>query len=150
MKGQAYGMGSWRCGPDEAVVLELDPPTCRMWGVSLCDRWWQSIDFDRRQSSLNDSQADLDADGRFVAVISHDEPGVANWLDPGGHTAGTLALRYLFPDPPDDLPPLQQRQVARADLDAVLDPGVVRVAPDERSRRLADRQRAVGRRFGQP
>ena len=59
LKGQAYGMAPWRCAPDEAVVLEVHPPACRMWSISLCDRYWQSIDFADRQSSINSSQATL-------------------------------------------------------------------------------------------
>lgn len=154
LKGQAYGMGAWRCAPDEAVVLTLDPPTCRMWGVSLCDRWWQSIDFGERQSSLNDSQARPDETapergpaGRTTMVISHDDPGIANWLDPGGNTGGTLAVRYLFAD---TLPPLRTRTVPRSDLEAELPPGVARVTPDERRVVLATRRRAVTRRFHRP
>jgi hypothetical protein len=150
MEGLAYGMGSWACARRDAVILELDPPSCRMWGLSLCDRWWQSIDFARRQSSLNDSQATLTDDGRVVAVISHDDPGVANWLDPGGHTAGTLALRYLFPEPPDVLPPLRQRTVPVADLAHHLPAGTPRCDTAARHRALAARQAAVAHRFGGP
>jgi hypothetical protein len=150
LKGQAYGMGSWWCAPDQAVVVELEPPACRMWGVSLCDRWWQSIDFANRQSSLNDSQATLGPDGRFVGVIAHDDPGVANWLDTGGHTAGTLAVRYLFPDPPDALPPLRQRVVARSALDEELPAGTPTVTPEERRAGLAARHAAVARRHRRP
>jgi hypothetical protein len=150
LKGQAYGMGSWWCGPDEVVIVELDPPACRMWGISLCDRWWQSIDFANRQSSINDSQATLDDDARFVGVIAHDDPGVANWLDTGGHTAGTLALRYLFPDPPEHLPPLRQRTVPRDELGAAQPATIATVSPAERSARLAARHRAVARRYRTP
>lgn len=150
LKGQAYGMGSWWCGPDEAVVLELEPPACRMWGLSLCDRWWQSIDFANRQSSLNDSQATVGPEGRFVGVIAHDDPGIANWLDTGGHTAGTLALRYLFPDPPDHLPALRQRVVPRSDLAAVLPVGTPTVTSAKRLERLAARHRSVARRYHTP
>jgi hypothetical protein len=144
LKGQAYGMGAWRCAPDQAVVLELDPPTCRMWGVSLCDRFWQSIDFDRRQSSLNSCQSTLDADGVFRAVICHEDPGVRNWLDPGGHTEGTLAVRYLFAD---SLPTLRYRTIDRGALEAELPPSTARIDPQARSEVLARRHRAVVRRY---
>jgi hypothetical protein len=150
LKGQAYGMGSWSCEPSEAVVLELEPPTCRMWGISLCDRWWQSIDFANRQSSINDSQATLGPDGEFVGVITHDDPGVANWLDPGGHRRGTLALRYLLPDPTDHLPPLRQRVVARDDLARELPEGFPTITAFERHARLAARHAAVARRYRTP
>jgi hypothetical protein len=144
LKGQAYGMGSWRCNPDDAVILELEPPTCRMWGVSLCDRFWQSIDFASRQSSINSSQATLAPNGRFVAVICHDDPGVANWLDPGGHSEGTLALRYLLPD---DTPTMTYRRVDRRLLADELADDVPRLGPVERRVVLETRRQAVARRY---
>lgn len=146
LKGQAYGMGAWRCQPDEAVILTLEPPTCRMWGVSLCDRFWQSIDFANHQSSLNSAQATLNLDGQLVAVICQDDPGVANWLDPAGHREGTLALRYLLPEP-DDLPTLRYRTVARDQLDHELPPDTPRIDPAERRIVLERRRRAVMRRY---
>jgi hypothetical protein len=144
LKGQAYGMAPWRCAPDEAVVLELRPPACRMWGISLCDRYWQSIDFADRQSSINDSQATLDEGGVFVGVIAHGDPGVANWLDPGDETEGTIAVRYLMPD---GVPTVRYRTVPRADLDASLPAGTPRVTAGERYETLRRRRLAVARRY---
>ncbi len=48
-----------------------------------------------RQSSLNGHQARVDSDGRFRAVISLEDPGVHNWLDPGGTLRGLLIGRWL-------------------------------------------------------
>jgi hypothetical protein len=144
LKGQAYGMGPFRCAPDEAVILECTPPAARMWGVSLCDRFWQSIDIADRQSSLNSAQATLTDDGRFVAVISHDDPGVANWLDPGGHTEGTLAVRYLLPE---TVPPLDYRTVPRSGLADALPADTPGCSPAERTGVLARRRRALARRY---
>ena len=144
LKGQAYGMAPWRCGPEEAVVLEFHPPPCRMWGISLCDRHWQSIDFADRQSSINSAQAVLTAADRFIGVISHDDPGVANWLDPAAETKGTVAVRYLMAEA---VPTVQYRTVPRADLEASLPADVPRLSPDERRRVLAARRLAVARRY---
>lgn len=150
LKGQAYGFGGFRCRPDEAVIVELDPPACRLWSVSLCDRWWQSIDFADRQSSLNGHQARLDPDGGFVGVIAHDDPGVANWLDPGGETEGTLAVRYLFaPDeePPSPLPVLRARTVPVDALADALPSATAQVSPAERRAALEARRLGVARRY---
>jgi hypothetical protein len=144
LKGQAYGMAPWRCAADEAVVLEFQPPAGCMWGISLCDRYWQSIDFADRQSSINSAQAHLSASGRFVGVISHDDPGIANWFDPGGNTEGTVAVRYLRPE---GVPTVSYRTVPRADVEESLPEDVVRVSREERNRVLERRRLAVARRY---
>lgn len=146
LRGQAYGMGGWRCEPDQALILTVLAPGCRYWGVSVCDRMWQSIDFAQRQSSLNDSQARPDADGAFTMVVAHDDPGVANWLDPGAATAGTLAVRYLHADV-DPPPPVAVRRVERRRLAEALPEGVEAMSPAERQRSLRQRQAQVSRRL---
>jgi hypothetical protein len=95
MKGQAYGMGHFACGEDEAVIVELAPPECRHWSISLANWYWECVEFASRQCSLNGAQATLDGDGMFRGVIAHRDPGVANWLDPGCNTEGTIAARFL-------------------------------------------------------
>ena len=57
--GQAYGMGSFQLEKDEAVILEFTPPDCLVWSLSLCDSFFQSIEYEHRQSSLNGHQSVL-------------------------------------------------------------------------------------------
>ena len=133
LSGQSYGMGPWRCERDQAVIVEFDAPeVSRLWSVSLCDRSWQSIDFSDRQSSLNSVQSAVTADGRFIGAITHDDPALANWLDPGGHTAGTLAARFLHAD---SIPTVQMRTIACAELEPSIAPDAPRV--DAETRRAA-------------
>ncbi len=143
LRGQAYGTGPFHCGPDDAVILEFEPPECEVWEISLCDRFLQSIDFDHRQTSLNSVQSSL-VDGRFVAVICHDDPGAANWLDPGGHRQGIIATRFVMAD---SAPTIRYRSVPRAALDRALPPGVARVDVEERREALRRRRLAVQRRY---
>ena len=144
LKGQAYGMGNFVCGPDEAVILEFAPPACRHWSVSLATWWWEAIDFTTRQSSLNHAQATLDGDGRFRAVIAHRDPGVPNWLDTAGHERGTLIARFVMaeasPEPYHTVVPF-------AELRAALPTDTPRVNLEERRALLERRRRAVWRRF---
>src|SRR5207248_5215414 len=95
-------------------------------------------------SSLNDSQAVALDDGRVVLVVTHDDPSVHNWLDPGGRTDGTVAVRYLFAD---SEPPARITRVARADVERVLPPGMARITPGDRHDVLARRHRAVANRL---
>jgi len=98
--GLAYGMGAFVCEPGTATVVEFTPPRCAYWSVSLSTRWWESPDLSFRQCSLNHHQAAIDADGVVRFAIAVDDPRVANWLDPGGHERGTLAVRFLDADIP--------------------------------------------------
>ncbi len=144
--GQAYGMGAYRCGPADAVVLELVPPPCRYWSVSLATWFWESSDLANRQCSLNHAQATPDGDGVVRFVLSQSDPGVANWLDAAGHHRGTLALRLLDADP-GELPVLSYRTVALDQLAAELPGDVRHVSPGERAENLGRRRDAVVRRY---
>ena len=95
VQGQHYYQGLFRLEPGQVLLLETElPQTVRYWNVQLSDMLWNSVDWMNRQSSLNGGQARIDADGRFRAVIALDDPGVPNWLDPGGNREGALMLRW--------------------------------------------------------
>jgi hypothetical protein len=142
--GQAYGMGNFACGPDEAVIVEFRRPDCRHWSVSLANFWWESLDFATRQTSLNGAQARIESDGVFRAVIAHEDPGVANWLDTAGHTRGTVAARFLLAD---EAPVPTFRRVSLAGLANELPPDTSRIDATERQRILERRYHAVLRRY---
>jgi hypothetical protein len=144
LRGQAYGMGNFRCAPDEAVVVAFAPPACRHWSVSLADWWWQSLDYATRSSSLNGAQTVLDPDGVARIVIAHADPGVPNWLDTAGHERGSLVARFLLADAAPK-PALERVPLAR--VREALHPATPIVTPDERAEQLACRRRAVWRRF---
>ncbi len=147
--GQAYGMGGYNCEPDEVVVLDFDPPTARYWSVSLATWFWESPDAANRQCSLNDHQAVVDVDGRVRMVISHDDPGVANWIDTGGHRRGTVAVRFLLADA---APEVRLRRMPRSDMTNALSADLggahtALVGPAERSEQLRSRRDALTRRY---
>jgi len=144
LQGQAYGIGNFRCGPDEAVIVEFTPPECQYWSVSLANWYWESLDFAGRQTSLNGHQAVLDRDGVCRAVIAHEDPGVANWLDTAGQTQGTLAARFLLAG---SVPEPKLRVVKLAGLPSELPPGTPRVDAATRAELLARRRQAVLRRY---
>lgn len=93
--GQHYYQGIFQLQPGEAMIIETAlPERVRYWNIQLNDRLWNSIDWFNHQSSLNGGQAVLDEDGLFRAVISVEDPGVPNWLDPAGRSEGSLMLRW--------------------------------------------------------
>lgn len=94
-EGTRYLNGHFRCEPDEAIILEVDKPEARFWGFQLSNLAWEGLDYYVRQTSINGHQAVIDSDGKFRAVISHRDPGVPNWLDPGGRTLALISGRYF-------------------------------------------------------
>ncbi len=136
--------GSWSLGDEECLVIEVTPPDALYWSVSLGNYWWETIDYAHRQSSLNGHQASFDSDGVFRAVVAHSDPGVANWLDTAGNHHGAMIFRWLRAA----LAPVPAvRVVPQTELSAVLPASTVRVNEETRRRVLAERARAVRRRF---
>ena len=144
MAGQAYGLGNFHCEPGEAVVVEFEPPRCRHWSVSLANRYWESLDYSTRQSSLNGHQATIDSDRVFRGVIAHGDPGVPNWLDTSGHPRGTIAVRFLLAD---SVPEPRFRRMRFDEVRSALPGDTPRVDPGVRAAALERRRRAVWRRY---
>ncbi|MAG33341.1 MAG: hypothetical protein CL908_20895 [Deltaproteobacteria bacterium] len=142
--GQAYAMGHFACEPGEAVIVEFAPPPSKHWVFAMGNLFWEQIEFASRQSSLNGFQARLDPDGHFRGVIAHEDPGVANWLDPAGNTRGTVAMRFLGAN---EKPVCSFTRVAAKDVRRALPPGTPRVSAQERMEVLTRRRHAVLRRY---
>jgi hypothetical protein len=94
-----YSMGRWDLGPDDALVMRGTIPPSRFTNVMLWNRHMQTLEYAHRRSSLNSAQIQYEADGSYVVVVAHRDPGVPNWLDTGGHRVGTIFWRYLLPEP---------------------------------------------------
>jgi hypothetical protein len=136
--------GSWSLLDDECLVIEVTPPEALYWSVSLGNFWWETIDYARRQSSLNGHQAVVDDDGVFRAVVAHRDPGVANWLDTAGNHHGAMIFRWLRAAA---APVPEVRVVGQGEVSDVLPKGTVRVDAEARRKLLDERAGAVRRRF---
>jgi hypothetical protein len=137
-------IGSFQLGPDEALVVEVEPPQGLYWSYSIGNPWWETIDYGRHQSSLNGYQALPDDDGILRVVIAHEDPGIANWLDTAGHSEGPVILRCVRTE---TAPVPATRVVPFNEVAAALPDGTRRVSADERATAMAARQLAVSRRF---
>lgn len=141
VQGQHYYQGLFRLEPGQVLLLETElPETVRYWNVQLSDMLWNSVDWMNRQSSLNGGQAQIDADGKFRAVIALDDPGVPNWLDTGGNSEGAIMLRWTEAS---SGPTPSLRLVDLADLHSQLPPDTPDVAREMREAQLRARRRAV-------
>lgn len=135
---QAYWQGIFRLAADEVLILETTlPARHRYWNVQLNDELWNAVEFIQRQSSLNGHQARIDADGRFRAVISLEDPGVPNWLDPAGTLQGMIIGRWYEAD---TLPIPTLTTVPFKDLRRHLPPETPRVTTAERAEQLRTRR----------
>jgi len=140
-----YSGGYFAVAEDEALLIETSHVDARLWNVQLGNLWFQSLDYQYRQTSLNSTQVQRDSDGKYRIVIAHTDPGVANWLDTAGHGEGVMYYRWNQATAVPDVPVV--RLVKLAQLDALLPPDTVRVSADERAQILRERYRDVARRF---
>ena len=90
-----FFMGYWQLGPDEALVVECDPPTCEFWNFQLNNHWMESLDYRYHSVHYNKHTAHCRPDGSFRLVVAHRDPGVPNWVDTAGHVRGTMGLRWV-------------------------------------------------------
>ena len=144
LQEQSYYEGAYALADDEALISEVTiPATYRYWSIILTNELYETTDWVNNQSSLNDTQGLVDADGVFRTVISARDPGVHNWLDTAGYGSGAIQGRWFgasaTPNP----------TVRKVKLDAVLaqlPAGTVRVSPAERAIALRKRRLAAQKR----
>ncbi|WP_313808478.1 DUF1214 domain-containing protein [Sphingobium sp.] len=137
---QAYFEAVFDIADDEALIIESELPDQRpYWNVQVIDTLWNQVEYVYRQSSLNGLQAAVDPDGRFRAVLSHNDPGIANWLDTGGNNHGMMIGRWYRCS---SQPTPSITKVRFAELDRHLPEHSVRI--DAQGRAEALRRRRIG------
>jgi hypothetical protein len=139
-------IGRWELRPDEALIVEVEPPEGTYWSFSIGNPWWETIHYGRHQSSLNAHQAAVDSDGLVRVVLCARDPGVANWLDTAGYSNGPIILRCVRTK---TAPTPMTRLVRFDELHAELPSDTAKVTSEERTSIVAARRRAVRERFRQ-
>lgn len=138
---QAYYDGIHEISDDETLIIETDlPGECRYWQALVADDRFCTVDWVNRQSSLNDTQAHIDSDGRFRAVVSARDPGVPNWLDKANLPWGIIQLRW---NRASDHPDPTMRKVPLAEIRRHLPDDTPVVSAEERDRLLALRRQGA-------
>ncbi|MFV8817032.1 DUF1214 domain-containing protein [Haliea sp. E17] len=138
IQNQDYWTAVFDLQEGEALLLESDlPEQRRYWNVQLNDPYFNAVEFVYRQTSLNGHTASVDPDGRFRAVIAIEDPGVANWLDPGGFRQGTVFGRWMECDA---APVPTLTRISLASLETALPDGMARVTPEQRAAALRARR----------
>ncbi|MFO7565691.1 MAG: DUF1214 domain-containing protein [Enhygromyxa sp.] len=94
----AYYHGYWKLAPDEALVIEFEPPECQTWNFQLDNWWMESLDYRHYPVVINKHTARRRADGSVCIVVSdHPKAGseVDNWISTTGLREGTMLLRWV-------------------------------------------------------
>ena len=96
-----YMIGTFQLDPDQALVLDIDPPTTRYWNITLENIWHECLEPRHRHSSVTNKGVHPGADGHVRIAISSRDFEVGHWLDTGGRQRGFVVLRWLDnPKPP--------------------------------------------------
>jgi hypothetical protein len=91
---QYSSAGHFELTPDQALVITLPATDAPYLGFQLGSLWYISLDYINHQSSLNGTQAQVDADGKIRIVVADRNPGVTNWVETLGHRKGFLQFRW--------------------------------------------------------
>lgn len=144
VRGSGFGFatsGHFALGPNQALVVTLDPVGARYLGFQLTDPWGVAREYVERSGSLNQAQTRPNTDGTITYVISAADPGVWNWLDTSGIDGGMYAIRWQ--SVPADIDVTRTVRSARlvdvADLDLELPAETTRVTPAQRVAQLDER-----------
>ena len=92
-----YYHSYWNLGKDEALLIEVMPPTCDTWNFQLNNYWMESLDYRYFTICINSHSAKYNPDGSVTVVVAHENPGVANWIETVGHFEGTMCWRWYRP-----------------------------------------------------
>lgn len=93
-KGRWMSGGYFELAPDQALLIRMPATRAPYQAVQLADMWLASLEHGNQVSSLTARQSVLAPDGAYYYVIAGEDPGYANWLDPGALSRGTILIRW--------------------------------------------------------
>ncbi|MCY4426750.1 MAG: DUF1214 domain-containing protein [Halieaceae bacterium] len=136
----SYGLGVFDCAEDEALIIESGLPESAYWSYQLGDVWSKSLDFTHKQTDVNMARAVIDVDGKFRAVVAHQDPGVPNWLDPVSRKEFTIVFRNYRETGDSRIAPPTVKRVKFSEIRDQLPSQTAEISTEERERQL-DRRR---------
>ncbi len=145
--------GRYHLGDDEALIVNFLPQGAEYISFSVTSPWLITRNPVTKAGSRTNSQSHQNADGTYTYIVSHRDPGVANWMDTDGLREGCMAMRWEGMHAPTADPDDAVISVSLVKLDAVrsgLLADFPSVGPAERSAELAGRQLDYEARCGVP
>ncbi len=98
LRNQFYHLGHFRIADDEALILTMHISEAEYFVVPITNIWGTTNDIIHRTASLNKAQSVPNRDGTYTFVISMQDPGVHNWVDPCDLHEGIITARWAeFP-----------------------------------------------------
>jgi hypothetical protein len=91
---QYSSVGHFDLRRDQALVITIPVSDAPYLGFQLGSMWYISLDYINHQTSLNNTQAQADPDGKVRIVVADQNPGVTNWVETLGHRRGFLQFRW--------------------------------------------------------
>ncbi|MEM1177745.1 MAG: hypothetical protein AAGM22_05340 [Acidobacteriota bacterium] len=144
LPGQFTSRGIFPIRPDWAYIITLRKAPFRYQAAQVGDLWFSGRDFCHRQTSLTLSQARPSQDeGIYRLVLSAQDPGVANWLDPAGAATVFMYVRWQGLKQGCTFDTSSAPEVRGAHIDDIrkyLDDDEPVFSPEQRAEQLAARQ----------
>ena len=142
--GGAPIIAYWKIPAGEALILRVTPPDADYWAVEFGNYWWETMDYRYRFSSTNCHHAKLDNEGVLTIIISHEDLGATNWLDPCGHEEGYITYRWIGSD---HYPKPNAEQLTLAALTATYPELINQVGQQQREDEMLERRAGIRQRF---
>ena len=94
LPGQWNAAGFFPMEADDTLIITVSESRARYQSIQIGDLWFNALDFCHRQTSLTAAQAYKSQDGKYRFVVSAQDPGVPNWLDPSGTQNVFVFMRW--------------------------------------------------------
>lgn len=150
LRGQIYILGQFKLENEHsALVLHIDMGGADYFIAPITNDWGTSNGIVERNGCLNKHQARANADGSYTFVVSMQDPGVHNWLDPCDMNEGILTLRWaeFASGQPSEGCGVRSELTTLSELQAVIPDQGALVSPDERAEQLQQRAQSYAWRL---
>ena len=100
LRNQVYLLGHFALPSlDHCIKLDVFLDGAKYFIAPITNIWGTTNNIVSKNGSLNNAQSKINADGTYTFVLSVNDPGNFNWLDPSNLTEGILTLRWSgFPN----------------------------------------------------
>jgi len=89
-----YYHSHWKLDPEEALIIEVQPPDCENWNFQLNNYWMESLDYRYFNISINKHTAHYEKNQSVRVIVAHENPGQSNWINTCKHPEGTMCWRW--------------------------------------------------------